>query len=227
MVLSLDESAALRDNLLNQIVELQSENSATRWAQKALTAKNKLTFGDANLVEDAFEKKFAALILAEKAQPSGSELSEAPIPIAEQETPAPNPVGRIDKSVLTISTPRRHRNKEHIRFVTKQPCLVCDRKPSDPHHLRFVQPRAFGRRPSDEFVVPLCRTHHRALHRTGNEEAWWKQVGIDPIKVARELWKRTRMTEKRIERASTVQSDTCDSSASASDNPAVRSQVQG
>jgi hypothetical protein len=37
-----------------------------------------------------------------------------------------------------------------------------------------------GRRVSDEFAVPLCRTHHRAAHRSGDEVAWWKAANIDP-----------------------------------------------
>ena len=86
----------------------------------------------------------------------------------------------IDKSVLALSEPKRHRNKEHLRFVAQQACLICGRTPSDPHHLRFAQPRALGRKVSDEFVVPLCRTHHRAVHRVGNEPGWWKATGIDP-----------------------------------------------
>jgi hypothetical protein len=32
-----------------------------------------------------------------------------------------------------------------------------------PHHLGFTQPRALGREVSDEFAVPLCRGHHRAV----------------------------------------------------------------
>ena len=70
----------------------------------------------------------------------------------------------IDKSTLTLSEPRRYRDRAHLKFVSSQPCLVCGRRPSDAHHLRFMQPRALGRRVSDEFAVPLCRTHHRALH---------------------------------------------------------------
>jgi hypothetical protein len=46
--------------------------------------------------------------------------------------------------------------------------------------------------------VPLCRSHHRAVHRAGDERAWWRTVGIDPLKVARKLWKRTRVNEGRI-----------------------------
>jgi hypothetical protein len=99
---------------------------------------------------------------------------------------------RIDKSVLTISAPRRYRSKEHLRYVISQPCLFCARKPSDAHHLRFMQPRALGRKTSDEFAVPLCRTHHRAAHRAADEQAWWKAIGIDPIKIARKLWRDSR-----------------------------------
>ena len=81
-------------------------------------------------------------------------------------------------------------------FVAQQACLVCARKPSDPHHLRFMQPRALGRKESDEFVVPHCRVHHRALHRSGDERTWWTAGGIDPTKVARNLWRRTRGTQQ-------------------------------
>jgi hypothetical protein len=41
----------------------------------------------------------------------------------------------------------------HLRYVSQQPCLLCGRKPSDPHHLRFIQPGALGRKASDEFSV--------------------------------------------------------------------------
>jgi hypothetical protein len=105
----------------------------------------------------------------------------------------------IDKSVLAVAAPRRYRNREHLRAVAKQPCLICGRKPSDPHHLRYLQPRALGRKASDEFAVPLCRVHHRAVHRAFDEQAWWQAASIDPIKVARKLWKDTRINEGRIE----------------------------
>ena len=105
---------------------------------------------------------------------------------------------RIDKSVLTFAAPRRYRNREHLRFVTQQGCLICGRKPSDAHHLRHIQPRALGRKASDEFAVPLCRVHHRAAHRVTDERAWWKAAGIDPIGTARRLWKETRVNEGQL-----------------------------
>jgi hypothetical protein len=78
-----------------------------------------------------------------------------------------------------------------MRFVTKQPCLICGRLPTDPHHLRFAQHRALGRKVSDEFTVPLCRTHHRELHRQADEASWWTKLGIDPNSIARALWLQT------------------------------------
>jgi ERF superfamily len=101
----------------------------------------------------------------------------------------------IDKSALALSEPRRYRDREHLKFVSTQPCLVCGRRPSDAHHLRFMQPRALGRRVSDEFVVPLCRTHHRALHRRGDEPAWWAERNIHPAVLAAGLWQRSRLPD--------------------------------
>ena len=99
---------------------------------------------------------------------------------------------KIDKSMLRFGEIRRHRDKTHLRFVALQPCLLCGRNPSDPHHLRFAQSRAMGRKTSDEFVIPLCRTHHRQNHQVGDELSWWKQRGIDPLPVARRLWETSR-----------------------------------
>src|SRR5271165_2712179 len=196
MVLAVDESAALRDRLLSEVAGLASQDSATSWAREALPSKNTLTAADAKLLEEAFEQKLAGLPLAEGSSPvaSGdvpSVLDPGSQEAASSKSTDPHQPTGIDKSVLTISVPRRYRNKEHLRFVIRQPCLLCGRKPSDPHHLRFVQPRALGRKASDEFAVPLCRTHHRAVHRVGDERAWWKATGIDPLKVARKLWRDT------------------------------------
>ena len=103
----------------------------------------------------------------------------------------PGPSERIDKSVLTIAEPRRLRDKAHLQFVATQACLICGRQPSDPHHLRFAQPRAIGLKVSDEFTVPLCRGHHRQLHHAGDELAWWAKFNVRPLEVAKDLWEQT------------------------------------
>jgi hypothetical protein len=94
----------------------------------------------------------------------------------------------VDKSVLALPSPRRIRDRDHVKSVAKQPCLVCGRRPADAHHLRFAQSPALGRKVSDEFTVPLCRGHHREVHRCGDEAAWWKKTGVDPSAAARVLW---------------------------------------
>jgi hypothetical protein len=93
--------------------------------------------------------------------------------------------------VLAFPEPRRVRDREHIRHIMKQPCLICGRRPSDPHHLRFAQLRALGGKVSDEFTVPLCRMHHREIHRSGDERSWWRKAAIDPVAAARTLWLQT------------------------------------
>ena len=96
-----------------------------------------------------------------------------------------------DDTVIVIKKPVRERDREHLRFVASQPCLICGRTPSDAHHLKFAEPRAMGRKVSDKFTVPICRLQHRELHRRGNELAWWQTQGIDPLPIAAMLWART------------------------------------
>jgi hypothetical protein len=108
----------------------------------------------------------------------------------------------IDKSQLPIAEPKCLRDKMHLKFVASQPCLVCGRQPSDPHHLRFAQPRGIGMKVSDEFTVPLCRGHHRQPHQAGNEESWWTNLRIDALEIARNLWRQTHVTTIDAHRSS-------------------------
>jgi len=132
-------------------------------------------------------------------EPDASELTlDGALPFAVtvgEDTQVESPSdARIDKADLTLSEPRRHRDRDHLKFVTLQPCLLCGRRPSDAHHLRFAQSAALGRRVSDEFTVPLCRLHHRALHRRGDEVAWWAEANLEPLPIAQNLWNQTRST---------------------------------
>jgi hypothetical protein len=202
VILDPAQSADLRGKLLIEVENIASADQATTWAGEALVAKNSLTAADAKLVEDAFERRLSALPSSDSAA-SSSDASPVPQIAGPQVgiTPASTDAGQakgIDKSILTVAAPRRYRSREHLRYVMQQPCLVCGRKPSDPHHLRYMQPRALGRKASDEFAVPLCRVHHRAAHRASDECAWWKAAGIDPVKIARGLWKQTRINEGRV-----------------------------
>src|SRR5689334_10319984 len=183
--LSLALSASLRDELLREIDSLNADDEAALWARRRGGAKNSLSAADAEQVEQAFRGRLATIANA----PTNESATEA------------SPRGRrgghrrkqhraavVEKSVLALPTPRRIRDRDHVKSVAKQPCLVCGRRPADAHHLRFAQVAALGRKVSDEFTVPLCRGHHREVHRCGDEAVWWDKTGIDPTTAARSLW---------------------------------------
>lgn len=94
----------------------------------------------------------------------------------------------IDKTRLALPAPKRIRAPEHLKWVGSLGCTVCQRNPADAHHLKRVQPNALARKPGDQWVVPLCRLHHRALHDAGDETRWWHRQKIDPVSLAEELW---------------------------------------
>jgi ERF superfamily len=176
--LSVTLSASLRAELLREIEGLVAADDAALWAQRRLPAKNQLSAADAQQVEEAFAAKLA-LIHPQNASVDDQGITEK------------TGISEIDKSILAFPEPRRIRDRDHVRHVIKQPCLICGRRPSDPHHLRFAQSRALGRKVSDEFTVPLCRAHHREVHRCGDEGLWWGKTGMDPLAAARALWLQT------------------------------------
>ena len=188
-------SAQLRDRLLGELSDLDSGDDAAIWAHRSLVEKRKLTAADAKCVEEAFQAKLASFATPGSDAPQTSGEVAQPL-TAHRPYRAKEPKGRsqskvIDKSILALPEPRRIRDRDHVRYVAKQHCLVCGRQPSDAHHLRFAQTRALGRKVSDEFTVPLCRGHHREVHRCGNEAAWWQKAGVDPTVAARALWLET------------------------------------
>ena len=176
-------SASLRTELLREIEDLSAPDDAALWAHRKQPAKNQLSATDAQQVEEAFAAKLAVI----QAQSAKSDDVLSYQSLAEQTGAAT----QINKSVLVFPEPRRIRDRDHIRHVIKQPCLLCGRRPSDPHHLRFAQSSVLGRKVSDEFTVPVCRAHHREIHRCGDEESWWRNTRIDALAAARALWLET------------------------------------
>jgi len=174
-------SEVLRDLLIAQLKALNSSEEAADWAHRVLASKNTLVVTHAEQVELAFLLKLSTLMTD---QPATAEQPEAPRRRRRRRDRATS----VNKTVLTLPVVRRIRDREHVKSVAKQPCLVCGRRPADAHHLRFAQPPALGRKVSDEFTVPLCRGHHREVHRCGDEGAWWDKTGIDAAAAARALW---------------------------------------
>jgi hypothetical protein len=194
-VLAAEQSALQRDRLLAELGAVQSSDEAANWAQRSLATKHRLTAADAEIVETAFRTKMTAV--ADEPIPERREaaLAAAQVTPATLDTDAAAVVSHEPgtRRVRVAAKTSCRRDKSHRRYVATQPCLVCGRSPADPHHLRFAQPRALGRKVSDEFTVPLCRDHHRELHRQGAELAWWQNIKIDPLPVAKRLWQQTRL----------------------------------
>jgi len=197
LILAADQSAALRDRLVAELDGLQSTDEAASWAHRRLPAKNTLAAADAELVEAGFRLKLEVFSgrrpvngLQEPVQTPPGAPADPPPNAAEAPSAAATEaasVGGLSPAGKTI----RLRDKDHLKFVSNQACIVCGREPSDAHHLRFAQPRALGRKVSDEFTVPVCRLHHRELHRQGDEAAWWMGLNIDPVPIAFALWRST------------------------------------
>jgi hypothetical protein len=190
---------------------MASADGLATWAHRAMATKNALTAADAAIVELAFAVKASQVAddpLETESPPPRPKIivpaeEAGPAPMGDNGKPHPPTAAAgqtSDVPILTAAISRRgggfgalrkigrKRDKAHRQFVASKPCLVCGRRPADAHHLRFTQPRAMGRKVSDEFTVPLCRTHHRRLHLRADEVAWWQEVKIDPLEVAHQLW---------------------------------------
>ena len=218
-VLEAEESATQRERLIADIARLQSADEAADWVHENLPVKNTLTAIDAEFVEASFRERLVAFgaiapmsenwshVTTAKGgavptdQPPGSDGE----PFAAIEDPAAGPTivpGRVPARRRRVAAKTiRLRDKEHCKFVRAEPCVVCGRAPTEAHHIRFAQPRALGRKVSDEYTVPLCRLHHRDLHGYGDEASWWAGVGIDPLPIALELWRRSRLTYSLYQRS--------------------------
>src|SRR5258708_40099639 len=171
------------------------------WGRLSIPAKNKVQAVNARMFKEEFKTKIPPMGDGEGPHEPSNVISVQPV------VPAGRPnAGGSQKTSKVSRKPSRNgadrilgktvrlRDKEHRKFVSRQACLVCGRTPSDPHHLKFMQPRALGNRVSDEYTVPICRIHHRELHRHSDEAAWCGKVHVDPIPVALRLWQLPRHT---------------------------------
>jgi len=181
-------SEKLRGQLMEELQQLRDGEVLASWAHRVMPLKNQLSSADAQAVESAFAARV-------------NDLGDEEL-LADTKSQGANGCdGRRERkkngseAVIVIAKPVRERDRNHLRFVAAQPCLVCGRTPSDPHHIKFAGQQAMGRKVSDRFTVPICRLHHRELHRRGNERAWWQTRGIDPLAIAARLWAQTHAAE--------------------------------
>ena len=193
-LLAQDQSALLRDKLVKEISNTVGEDNLALWALRSLPLKNTLSQEDAKVVEAAYlEKVSGSSDRLPAAGEQKADLGNDGKGRINSEEPQDEPTSAFPALTKQI----RKRSKAHLAFVASQPCIVCQRTPCDAHHLKIAQPQSLGRKVSDEFTVPLCRTHHDELHRHGNESNWWKNLQIAPIEAAEELWKKTKSCTAR------------------------------
>jgi ERF superfamily len=133
-----EKSAALRKELEVELAGLTSAEELTAWVTRVLPVKASLTRDDA----DALERAFAQRMSSERTSHPEGQLSSS-----NGELLFRPPTNREAQPKITpIPKTQRRRDKKHLRFVSTQPCLVCGRAPSDPHHLRFASPGRSGAR---------------------------------------------------------------------------------
>jgi hypothetical protein len=185
-LLAPDRSAALRDEMLAEITQINDSDTLALYIHRRMSDKNKLTNIDARTVEATCEgllRHYAGespdpdILATSTAQ---ADNSDSPADMMGTSLP--------ENTVCGLAKPIRRRSKVHLSFVAAQPCLICQRTPCDAHHLKFAQTKALGRKVSDEFTVPLCRDHHHELHRHGDERVFWANLRLKPQEVARQLW---------------------------------------
>lgn len=81
-----------------------------------------------------------------------------------------------------------HRSKKHLSFVRARECVFCPRPAAEAHHaFRNAGGGGMGIKPCDFLTVPLCREHHRELHKRGRvgehtpletETLMWKAIAM-------------------------------------------------
>jgi hypothetical protein len=120
------------------------------------------------------------------------ERCRAPIATRE-ETAKPNVV---DKAVLSVPEPKRVRNPVHLQFIGSLPALCVAAYQAMP---------ITGQQGQRRMTIPLCVTHHRALHNVGSEEAWWAERGIDAKAEAERLWQESQWAQLQVTRRSGAQ----------------------
>jgi hypothetical protein len=130
-----EASANLRHRLIAELEQLVDPEALATRAQRALSLKNQLATADAQMVEAAFAARLSQLGDA-AARP---ESDQANGHLGQSPSTEINAEG-----VIAISKPVRERDRDHLKFVTSQPCLVCGRTPSDAHHIKFAEQRAMG-----------------------------------------------------------------------------------
>ena len=89
---------------------------------------------------------------------------------------------------MNVREPDRIRCPGHLQYVRGFGCSVprCENRDIEAAHVRVGTDGGTGIKPSDRYVIPLCRTHHEFQHR--GERSFAIKYGIDALAIAGSLW---------------------------------------
>lgn len=109
---------------------------------------------------------------------------------------------RFRERPLSYQKRRDGNDPKHLALIRNLSCLICEvRDGVDPHHLKTGPARierAFGRRATDQWTLPLCRAHHNCLESepSSAEPEWFDSYGFTPhvlYYIPLRLWRETRL----------------------------------
>ena len=180
LTLEVTESTELREQLLVEIGELGSSDDAAAWAHRNLRAKNNLAAADAGQVEAAFQARLAACgdnsYLATPARPQQRRTRHARYSAERVDQPSE----LVDKSVLAIPERRRVRDRNHVKTVAKQSCLICDDSRRTPTTCALRRRESSGVRSATSLRFHCVEGIVREVHHCGDEPGWWEGQELIP-----------------------------------------------
>lgn len=100
------------------------------------------------------------------------------------------------------------RDPRHLAWIASLPSVISGAYGCEAAHVSFPDKR-FGKhmrgkstKAGDNWTLPLTPEEHRtgpnAQHKTGYEEQWWRDQGIDANTLADRLWRVSGQTEAAI-----------------------------
>lgn len=100
---------------------------------------------------------------------------------------------RRRRAKMGCSEPSQIRSASHLKWIRGHQCSVNNGECSDrveAAHVRTGTDGGTSMKPSDCWSIPLCSTHHREQHNTG-EASFERLHGLKMKETAAELWRRS------------------------------------
>jgi hypothetical protein len=97
----------------------------------------------------------------------------------------------------------RIKDERHLAFIRTLPSVLSGAFGCEACHIRYGDPMyrkkhtGKSQKPDDAWTLPLTPDEHRNQH-DNNEREWWRAQGIDPLRLAQQLYAVTGNSEAAI-----------------------------